>query len=120
MTAPNTRRAFQLFHAVLAAGLLAMSLLALWHTLHELDEPGHRHYAFVVGLESLGALLLVIPRTVRWGGTALLVVLLPSFVNHLIHGDCEFQLLIYAAGVWFVMVHGAAWGHEPVHPDVAA
>ena len=109
MVPSNTRRAYQVFHAVLALGLLTMSLMTLKHALHELDEPGHGHFAFVAGLEALGALLLLIPRTVRWGGAALLVVLLPSFVNHAVHGNWEFQLLIYAAGVWLIMVHGAAY-----------
>jgi len=110
MPAPITRLAFQLFHATLALGLLTMSLMTLFHTLHELGEPGHRHLAFVAGLEALGAVLLLIPRTVRWGGTALLVVLLPGFVYHIVRGAWEFQALIYAAGVGFVMAHGAAWG----------
>lgn len=110
MSPPNTRRAFNLFHAVLGLGLLAMSLLGLTHALHDLE--GHGHFVFVAGLEALGAVLLLIPRTVRWGGTALLLVLIPGFVNHLVHGDWDFQVLIIAAGVWFVMVHGAAWGRE--------
>ena len=117
MAASNTRRAFQLFHAVLGLGLLAMSLFALGHALHDLDE--HGHFAFVAGLEALGAVLLLIPRTVRWGGAALLVVLLPGFVNHLIRGEWEIQLLIFAAGVWFVMVHGPAWGRESKPPQAA-
>ena len=115
----KTRRAFHLFHAVLGLSLLAMSLMELWHTLHELDEPGHGHLAFVAGLEALGASLLLIPRTVRWGGAALLVVLLPGFVNEVAHGDWEWQLLVYAAGVWLVMVHGAEWGERPTLDVIA-
>jgi hypothetical protein len=118
MAASSTRRAFQLFHAVLGLGLLVMSLFGLAHALHELDE--HGHYAFVVGLEALGAVLLLIPRTVRWGGAALLLVLLPGFVNHLVRGAWEVQLLIFAAGVWFVMVHGPAWGRESEPGQMAA
>lgn len=118
MGAPHTRRAFQLFHAILGLGLLAMSLFALAHALHDLDD--HIHEAFVAGLQALGAVLLLMPRTVRWGGTALLVVLLPGFVSHLIGGDWEIQLLIFAAGVWFVMVHGPAWGRESAQSSVAA
>ena len=120
MAAADTRRAFQLFHAVLGLGLFAISLITLWHTLHELGEPGHRHLAFVAAIEAVGALLFLIPRTIRWGGAVLLLVLLPAFVNHLIRGDWEFQLLIYAAGVWYVMVHGAAWSARPPVSDVAA
>ena len=117
MVAQRTRRAFQLFHAILGLGLLAMGLSALAHTLHDL--AGHGHYAFVAGLEVLGAVLLLIPRTVVWGGAALLLVLLPGFVFHLAQGDWSPDLLIFAAGVWFVMVHGAAWG-EPRPPVATA
>jgi hypothetical protein len=118
MTASNTRRAFQLFHAILGLGLLTMSLFALSHALHDLG--GHGHYAFVAGLEALGAVLLLIPRTVRWGGAVLLVVLLPGFAYHLAQGDWEIQLLIFAAGVWFVMVHGPAWARRSRPPAGAA
>lgn len=117
MTASNTRRAFQLFHAVLGLGLLTMSLFALSHALHDLG--GHRHFAFVAALEALGAVLLLIPRTTRWGGAVLLVVLLPGFAFHLARGDWEIQLLIFAAGVWFVMVHGPAWGPGSRPPEKA-
>lgn len=110
MAPTSVRRAFKLFHAILALGLLATSVPGLWHALPELGDPGHVHYAFVKGLGTLGAILLLIPRTVRWGGTALLVVLVPSFVGELSHGDWQLQSLINAAGVWFVMTHGAAWG----------
>jgi hypothetical protein len=110
MPVASTRRAFQLFHVVLVLGLLAASVPGLRHALPELGEPGHLHFAFVMGLEALGAILLVIPRTVRLGGGALLVVLIPSFLAQLAHGDWQLQHLINAAGVWFVMAHGAAWG----------
>jgi len=113
MAAASARRAFQLFHAVLALGLFAASVPGLWHALPELGDPGHVHYAVVRGLGTLGAILLLIPRTLRWGGAALLVVLLPSSVAELSHGDWQLQNLINAAGVWFVMMHGAAWGAPP-------
>jgi hypothetical protein len=107
MATPHVRRAFVLFHAVLGGALLVMSHNTLFHALH---EHGVGHLAFVAALEMLGALLLLIPRTLKIGGVALLIVLLPGFVVHLTRGEWQLQLLIYAAGVWFVMVHGAAWG----------
>ena len=109
MMGDNTRRAFMLFHAVLGLGLLIMAVQALAHALHELDGR-HGHLAFVGGLEALGAVLFLIPATLRWGGAALLVVLLGGFIMHLTRGEWALEQLIYAAGVWFVMVHGAAWG----------
>jgi hypothetical protein len=71
---------------------------------------GFGHLALVGAVEMIGALLLLIPRTLKVGGVALLVVMIPGFVVHLTRGEWEPQLLIYAAGVWFVMVHGAEWG----------
>lgn len=107
MAVPQVRRAFMVFHAVLGLGLLVTAHNTLFHALH---EHGVGHLAFVAGLEFIGAILLLIPRTLKVGGLALLVVLIPGFIVHLTRGEWELQLLIYAAGVWFVMVHGAAWG----------
>ena len=116
MTISRTRRAFRLFHAVLALGLAAISVMTLLHALAE----GDLHLAILAGVEALGAILLLVPATLRWGGGLLLVTFLVAFVTHLLHHEVELQLLIYAAGVWFVMVHGAAWGHGSTHSDAAA
>lgn len=117
MAAPQVRRAFMLFHAVLGLGLLVMGHNALFHALH---EHGFSHLTLVAALEFVGAILLLIPRTLKVGGLALLVVLIPGFVVHLTRGEWEPQLLIYAAGVWFVVVHGAAWGRPAPTLDAAA
>ena len=71
MSAPRVRRAFMVFHAVLAGVLLIMGHNALYHSLH---EHGFGHLALVAALELIGAILLLIPRTLKIGGTALLVV----------------------------------------------
>jgi uncharacterized membrane protein YphA (DoxX/SURF4 family) len=89
----------------------------LFHALH---EHGFGHLTLLAGWEFAGAILLLIPRTLKVGGLALLVVLIPSFVVHLTRGEWEPQLLIYAAGVWLVMVHGAAWGRSTPTSGVAA
>jgi hypothetical protein len=117
MAPQQIRRAFMLFHAVLGLGLLVMAHNTLFHALH---EHGFGHLALVAGLEFVGAVLLLFPRTLKVGGFALLVVLIPGFVVHLTRGEWELQLLIYAAGVWFVMVHGAAWGRPAPTSGVAA
>jgi len=116
MASHQVRRAFMLFHAVLGLGLLIMAHNALFHALH---EHGFGHLMLVAAVEFVGALLLLIPRTLKVGGFALLVVLVPGFVVHLTRGEWELQLLIYAAGVWFVMMHGAAWGRPTPTSGVA-
>lgn len=104
------RRAFLLFHAIVGGVLLLNGVMAVSHALHELDGR-HGHLAMVGSLEALGALLFLIPRTVRWGGAALLVVLMGGVAMHLSQGDWEeLHYLIYAAGVWLVIVNGAEWG----------
>ena len=118
MAANQARRQFMLFHAVLALGLLIMSGETLAHALHDFTG-GHVHLAFVAGAETLAAALFLIPRTVRWGGVVLLVILLAGFGYHVTLGEWELPLLIYAAGVWFVMAHGPAWG-EHAAPNRAA
>ena len=110
MPDPNIRRAFMLFHGVLGGALVAMSHNTLFHALH---EHGVGHLALVAALEMVGAVLLLIPRTLKVGGAALLIVLVPGFILHLTRGEWNWQLLIYAAGVWFIMAHGASWGRHP-------
>lgn len=119
MADPKLRRAFQLFHALLALGLLVGGVLGLAHTLAELDDPVHQHEALVMALQTIGALLLLFPATIRWGGYALLLVLVPTFVFDLAHGHWDADPLILAAAVWFVMEHGAAWGSAAAAPDGA-
>lgn len=115
MTSPHLRWAFMVFHGVLAGVLLILSHNALFHSMH---THGFGHLTLVAALEMLGALLLLIPRTLKVGGMALLVVLIPGFIVHLTRGEWEPQLLIYAAGVYFIMVHGAAWGRSGDGGDV--
>lgn len=103
MPEPAIRRAFMVFHAVLGGALLVMSHNTLFHALH---EQGVSHLTLVAALEMVGAILLLIPRTLKVGGLALLVVLVPGFVVHLTRGEWELQLLVYAAGVWLVMAYG--------------
>ncbi|MEZ4587171.1 MAG: hypothetical protein R2909_12280 [Gemmatimonadales bacterium] len=110
MSATRLRHAFMLFHAALGGVLLIIGHNTLFHAIH---QHGFGHLAMVAALEMLGAILLLIPRTLKIGGVALLVVLVPWFVVHLTRGEWELQLLIYATGVWLVMMHGPTWGRRP-------
>ena len=106
MSAPNVRLAFRLFHLTLGLGLLVSTIPTILHALHE-HGGVNLHLGIVIGLESVGAVLFLIPRTLRVGGLLLLVLLLGGFAVHVSRGEWEVQLLIYAAGVWYVMAHGA-------------
>lgn len=48
----------------------------------------------------------LIPRTMRWGAAALLVIFALAFGLHLLGGHPNLDLLIYAAAVVFIRVHG--------------
>ena len=68
----------------------------------------HDPHAVVLGsIEAVAALVFLIPRTMRAGGAALLMVLLLASVFHTLRGEFAGPLLIDAAGVLFVMMHGA-------------
>jgi uncharacterized membrane protein YphA (DoxX/SURF4 family) len=106
-------------HAALGVGLLAATLQTFLHAMSEHGGP-NLHLGFIIALEGIGAVLFLIPRTLRVGAIALLVVLLGSFAMHVTRGEFEAQLLVYAAAVWFVMAHGAAWGGRRLDADAAA
>jgi len=119
MSAPNVRLAFRLFHLTLGLGLLVSTIPTILHALHE-HGGVNLHLGIVIGLESVGAVLFLIPRTLRVGGLLLLVLLLGGFAVHVSRGEWEVQLLIYAAGVWYVMAHGAEWGGRSQGADTTA
>jgi len=119
MAASSVRRAFMLFHLALGLGILAATAQTAYHGLTE-HQGLDLHLGMLVTLETLGALLFLLPKSIKAGGSVLLVVLLGGFVIHLTRGELAVQLLIYAAGVWFVMVHGPVWGAQSATPSVAA
>jgi len=119
MPAHNVRRAFIVLHAALGLGLMVATLQTFLHAMREHGGPD-LHLGFVIAVEGIGALLFLIPQTLRVGAIALLIVLVGGFAVHVTRGELEVQLLVYAAAVWFVMVHGPASGWESKPPEVAA
>jgi hypothetical protein len=110
------RRAFQLLHLVLGLGLLATGADTLVHALRDGQVPLAGAAAIVVA----GSILFLIPRTLRLGGIALLVVVLAALVQGAIHSRARLDFAVFAAGIWFVMEHGAAWGRTTPSARVAA
>ena len=119
MLARNVRRAFIVLHGALGLGLMVTTLETFLHAMREHGGPD-LHLGFIIALEGIGALLFLIPQTLRVGAIALLVVLVGGFAAQLTRGEFEMQLLVYAAAVWFIMVHGAAWSAQPADSHVAA
>ncbi|HXW97798.1 MAG TPA: DoxX family protein [Gemmatimonadales bacterium] len=103
------RRSFLIFHLVLGIGLLIGSIETLHHALRHADHVSHVHVAIIAGVEAVGAVLFLIPRTLPAGTVLLLVTIAGAFVLHAIQGEWRWDLAIYAAGVWYVYVHGHGW-----------
>ncbi|MGH7497558.1 MAG: hypothetical protein ACREL3_01770 [Gemmatimonadales bacterium] len=100
------RRAFLAFHLVLGLALLWGSV----HTVLHLG-PTDLHARLIGSVEALGAVAFLVPRTLRLGAAVLLVTLGLAVVLHGARGEWRPDLLVYAAGVMLVAVHGRASEH---------
>jgi hypothetical protein len=97
-------RAFFLLWWVLGIVLFVLSV----RTVRFAEGFHHDPHALVLGtIEAVAALVFLIPKTMRAGGAALLVVLALASVFQTLRGEFPGPLFIDAAGVLFVMVHGA-------------
>ena len=72
--------------------------------------------AVVASITVVAAALFLVPRTVRLGGMVLLLVVLAVLVERVLKGQWRLDLMVFAAGIWFVVVHGAAWGRTSRPP----
>ena len=68
--------------------------------------PAHVHLAGLAAVESIAAVLFLVPRTMRAGGIGLLATFGVALVAHVMAGEFPGILLLYAAGTLFVLVHG--------------
>lgn len=97
-------RSFVVLWWVLGVSLLVLSLRTLSFALHE-GGPGAIHPILIGGIEAAGALLFLVPRTLRVGAAGLLLAIGIAWLMHL-HEQFRWDLLVYAAAVLFVAVHG--------------
>jgi hypothetical protein len=114
------RRSFIAFHLVLGVGLFVASIETLAHALAPGNWPTHRPIALLAGVEALGAILFLVPRTLKVGALVLVVTIGHAFVVHGLEGAWQPDLAIYAAGAWFVFAHGSGWARAASAPDAAA
>jgi hypothetical protein len=108
------RHAFLLFHLVLGVALLWGSV----HTVLHLG-PSDPHALIIGTVEALAAVAFLLPRTMRLGAGVLLAVLALAFVLHGARGEWRPDLLVYAAGVLLVAVHGDARMQDVVGASTA-
>ena len=115
------RRSFIAFHLTLGVVVLAQSLITV---LHVSDMSGGQHVrvgvAVLAGAEAVAALLFIVPATLRWGALALLAIFFFALAFHGLRGELQLTLLVYAAGVVFVLVHGSAFGKRGARQNTAA
>jgi len=100
---PQLRPAFMAFHVILGFALL-------WGAIHTLLHLGPTDlHARIVGIvEGIGAVAFLIPWTLRLGAILLLMSLVGAVLLHTLQGELRPDLLVYAAGVVLVMLHGSA------------
>jgi membrane protein CcdC involved in cytochrome C biogenesis len=70
------------------------------------------HIVLLGAIEALGALLFLVPRTMRLGAIVLLATIGIAFAVHSALGEIRGDLLVYAAAVAFTTVHGALTGPQ--------
>lgn len=115
MAAPSLVRAFVIqwwTAGVLLFVLSAQAAIAASRA-GELHNP---HVALLGFIEAAAAVLFLIPRTMKLGAAVLLLTLAIAFVAHALRLELRGELLLYAAVVGFVAVHGPVplrWLHAP-------
>ena len=107
------RRVFVAFH-------LTLGLALLWGGVHTVLDLGATdlHARLIGSIEAIGALAFLVPRTFRGGAALLLLTLLLAVVLHAARGEWRPDLLVYAAGVLLVAVHGPAYRPHHRGPQV--
>jgi hypothetical protein len=111
MSNQTLRRSFIIFHLTLALVVLAQSLVTVFQISgSNFSKHAKLLVALLAGAEAVAALLFIVPATLRAGAFALLAIFFFALAFHGLHGEFPSTLLVYAAGVFFVMTHGSAFG----------
>jgi hypothetical protein len=115
------RSSFLIFHCVLGAVVFLESVITVLHA-HGRGQAQPHALALVLfaGAEAIAALLFLLPATMRVDAIILLLIFGVAFVIHGVQGDPPLTLLVYAAGVALVMIHGSVFGRGAMRPDTAA
>lgn len=106
MTADREFLSFRIFRWTLGLGLLAMSIQTVIDAKYIGTAPGNLHAILVGGMEAIGAVAFLIPRSMRVGAFVLLFAILVAFVTHTTMRQIRWDLLIYIAAVLYVRARG--------------
>ncbi|HTR21600.1 MAG TPA: hypothetical protein VMH88_12165 [Gemmatimonadales bacterium] len=100
-------RAFLVLYVTLGVVVLVQSVATVITAAHGLvAAPDRVHALLVGGVEAIAALLFLVPRTMGIGANTLLAVFALAFSLHALEGHPNLALLVYAAAVLFVRIHG--------------
>ena len=99
-----TRRpALTAFQWILGLYLLHGSVRTVWDAMRYGGGRLERHGAIIAAVEAIGAVLFLLPRTLRAGAVILLVTIGVAFLLHLAFHELRLDLVVYGAGVALVM-----------------
>lgn len=109
-------RAFITMHLTVGLVILALSVAAAIDAsgLRPGSLPNWPLFAFAT-LEAGAAVFFLHPRTTRYAGGLLLIILLTAFFAHAMHGDIQLALLVYSASTLFIVIHASVTGAFQQH-----
>jgi uncharacterized membrane protein YphA (DoxX/SURF4 family) len=114
MHANRLRYAFVALHVVLGVVIFAQSVITAAYSSGWLPAHARNIHLLALGsVEAVLAILLLVPRTTRVGALGLLIVLALAIVVHASRGEFSAALIVYAAGVAYVGIHGPAYSGNP-------
>ena len=100
-------RQFVVLYVTLGLVVLIQSVETAVGAVRGTIPPADQHHALILGtLETIAAVLFLVPRTMRLGADLLLVIFGLAFVLHALRGDPPLTLLVYGAAALFVRTHG--------------
>jgi hypothetical protein len=116
MSVDRLRRPFIPLHLSVGLVVLVGSVRTTFGAVqHGAPVGGNLHLVLLGMIEAIGALLFLLPKCTRVGGTIMLVTFGIAIVAHALQRQFPGFLLVYAAATWVVMVDGGLWRPAPTH-----
>ena len=108
------RRALVVFRVALGAAVFVESVATARHALGAYGGHLNPHLLLLASVEALGAALFLFRPTRRAGGALMLLTFAIAFAFHAAHGEPNWTLLVYAAGVVLVLAEDGAEAERSV------